>query len=335
MDEPPCCRICLGGADDDGAGDQDGLGELFAPCECRGTAAFVHPECLFAWREAVDGKGAEKCTTCGYTFRLEAGRNPWLRLIQNRAFRTAFIALYAAFQLHLGMYLTPLLTFPGRDRTTWDWRDILLPDFYTLGSVIRGTTSIFGLLLGDCTPFAPSSHPGVSLLGPLSTRTRPPLVSAVGSRPALSACHRLWGYRSTVEQPALLSRALIAIFTGALTWGLVFPAILQFAGFYHALLPYLRRKWPARTWPNLPMPEEPRIALICALPMRLLHLDSLLLRTTTSPLISVLAISLSFTLTLAFTALMVWVVYGSAEQAIARTALAQLRVLPRVEQGGT
>jgi len=37
------CRICLGD-------EEESDGDLFSPCLCRGTSAFVHRECLNTWR---------------------------------------------------------------------------------------------------------------------------------------------------------------------------------------------------------------------------------------------------------------------------------------------
>ncbi|KAK4698693.1 hypothetical protein P7C70_g7578, partial [Phenoliferia sp. Uapishka_3] len=42
------CRICFDGEDEE-------LGRLFSPCQCRGTSSFVHVECLNRWRMASAG----------------------------------------------------------------------------------------------------------------------------------------------------------------------------------------------------------------------------------------------------------------------------------------
>ena len=54
------CRICL---------EPGERAELIAPCSCRGTSKFVHPECLHAWRFIQPSRAAQ-CTTCGASFLI-------------------------------------------------------------------------------------------------------------------------------------------------------------------------------------------------------------------------------------------------------------------------
>lgn len=68
------CRICL---------EPGERAELIAPCSCRGTSQFVHPECLHTWR-VIQPSRAAQCTTCGANFliRLDSEESePFLSLI--------------------------------------------------------------------------------------------------------------------------------------------------------------------------------------------------------------------------------------------------------------
>ena len=51
------CRICL-----------EDEGELIQPCNCKGTAANVHPECLIKW---LNISGTESCEICKYKYVCE------------------------------------------------------------------------------------------------------------------------------------------------------------------------------------------------------------------------------------------------------------------------
>lgn len=52
---------------------EDG-GRLLRPCQCKGTAMYVHEECLKAWRYSDAGlarRNFYECPTCGYQYRLQ------------------------------------------------------------------------------------------------------------------------------------------------------------------------------------------------------------------------------------------------------------------------
>lgn len=52
---------------------EDG-GRLLRPCQCKGTAMYVHEECLQAWRYSDAGlarRNFYECPTCGYRYRLQ------------------------------------------------------------------------------------------------------------------------------------------------------------------------------------------------------------------------------------------------------------------------
>jgi hypothetical protein len=63
------CRICL---------DSEPVETLLAPCNCAGSCAFVHRECLDLWRRSLSRCARsprrallEYCSTCGFQFELE------------------------------------------------------------------------------------------------------------------------------------------------------------------------------------------------------------------------------------------------------------------------
>lgn len=57
------CRICFAGPE---------AGRLFRPCRCRGSARYVHVECLNSWRAAsVNRHSFTRCEQCGYRYRLQ------------------------------------------------------------------------------------------------------------------------------------------------------------------------------------------------------------------------------------------------------------------------
>ena len=74
-DEQSICRICLGPEEDHIAD------RLFRPCLCRGTAQYVHVQCLNKWR-ATGGNHFYKCGTCHYNYRL--ARAQYALYLQNR-----------------------------------------------------------------------------------------------------------------------------------------------------------------------------------------------------------------------------------------------------------
>lgn len=80
-EDSPACRICLECECDDGD-------ELLAPCLCRGTAKYVHRQCLDQWRiSGFDPKTVTHCGTCKAQFKLQnpdsaigAEREVWLQI---------------------------------------------------------------------------------------------------------------------------------------------------------------------------------------------------------------------------------------------------------------
>ena len=58
------CRICFD--------DESELKKLIAPCKCRGTAKYIHEECLNFWiNEQVRTNVEANCEVCKYKFQFE------------------------------------------------------------------------------------------------------------------------------------------------------------------------------------------------------------------------------------------------------------------------
>lgn len=67
---PRTCRICLGEEVEENSGLGGGGDELFSPCLCRGTSAFVHRSCLNDWRRLSTNPNSHfRCDSCRYTYR--------------------------------------------------------------------------------------------------------------------------------------------------------------------------------------------------------------------------------------------------------------------------
>lgn len=60
-EDVPTCRICFDSED----GGEDG--KLFRPCNCKGTMAWIHTECLNKWRTQIANSAAFwECPTCKF-----------------------------------------------------------------------------------------------------------------------------------------------------------------------------------------------------------------------------------------------------------------------------
>jgi len=66
------CRVCYAGADTEATLPEACRGRLFSPCLCRGTARFIHVDCLDDWRYSDGGRGKRfyQCPTCMYEYRI-------------------------------------------------------------------------------------------------------------------------------------------------------------------------------------------------------------------------------------------------------------------------
>ena len=57
----PNCRICL---------DFEPIDDLIYPCRCRGSAKYIHRECLNAWRNQNRNNSFFQCNECKYEYRI-------------------------------------------------------------------------------------------------------------------------------------------------------------------------------------------------------------------------------------------------------------------------
>lgn len=63
--DEPQCRICFDTHED------TTTGPLFRPCSCRGSAAWVHLECLDTWRKtSANPRSFYRCDTCHFEYKF-------------------------------------------------------------------------------------------------------------------------------------------------------------------------------------------------------------------------------------------------------------------------
>lgn len=68
MNDNPCCRYCL-----------DDWGRLIQPCNCSGTQAWIHRDCLDEWRVTeIGGRRFNQCDVCKFNYGYKkVYRNLW------------------------------------------------------------------------------------------------------------------------------------------------------------------------------------------------------------------------------------------------------------------
>ena len=74
---PPICRICL---------ESDSVSKLMTPCQCRGTAQYVHRYCLQRWLKSRETHKRMKCEICKtyYVFRYKNQTERVLLIIEDK-----------------------------------------------------------------------------------------------------------------------------------------------------------------------------------------------------------------------------------------------------------
>ncbi|WPH03982.1 Hypothetical protein R9X50_00686500 [Acrodontium crateriforme] len=94
-------------------------GRLLRPCKCKGTAKYVHEECLSAWRrqDPLQKRNYWQCPTCHYKYRLQRlTYGSWLSSTFVQLGLTLFIFVMAMFALGfvadpiINLYLDPFET---------------------------------------------------------------------------------------------------------------------------------------------------------------------------------------------------------------------------------
>lgn len=108
---PPECRICL---------EVETSSPLIAPCQCRGTAKWVHPECLARWREECKGDGYYRCEQCKafyhYARWFRLAGSPWIR----GAFSLVFYFIVVILSSQAFVWLAPS-SLPEFRRKPWEY----------------------------------------------------------------------------------------------------------------------------------------------------------------------------------------------------------------------
>ncbi|RVD82404.1 uncharacterized protein DFL_006830 [Arthrobotrys flagrans] len=98
------CRICLDQTTEDVDPE---LGRLISPCKCKGSARYVHEECLRAWRlHSANSQSFYKCPTCHFEYRFLR-----LRIAQAMA-STALVGSITALILLITVYILGFVADP-------------------------------------------------------------------------------------------------------------------------------------------------------------------------------------------------------------------------------
>ncbi|KAK6359481.1 hypothetical protein TWF696_000637 [Orbilia brochopaga] len=102
------CRICFDTSTEDADPE---LGRLISPCLCKGTARYVHEECLRAWRlQSANSQSFYKCPTCHFEYQFRR-----LKIAQVIASATVQIGITALIFLVtvyvLGFVADPIINF--------------------------------------------------------------------------------------------------------------------------------------------------------------------------------------------------------------------------------
>ncbi|GAA5930665.1 hypothetical protein JCM3775_003837 [Rhodotorula graminis] len=258
------CRICFG--DDD---DSDELGRLLAPCLCRGTARYVHQDCLRSWREADKLNSFYVCGQCGARYRFR--QTAVTRLLGGRYATVVIgvvIVLLSSFLT--GFFADPLMRLANEDAL--DPQTGQLPfhyydDVHALADAVRETTSTVGYLVGDCTWSSPRelvrSHlrttvfleDGIGEVKEVSYDSRA-ASTGCGDRWAVRGEGEKWGKDDRVRREDWATKALLHLVKGATTaaWGWAFACrTLRLVAVGLACAHYMRWTWArGRAVPDIP-----------------------------------------------------------------------------------
>lgn len=88
----PECRICL---------ETDELGQLITPCNCRGSAQWVHTDCLNEWRgRNINARSNRQCEICLFNYIISTGE------VKETFIITYYDYKYHFFEIFLSMFIT-------------------------------------------------------------------------------------------------------------------------------------------------------------------------------------------------------------------------------------
>ncbi|KAJ6260315.1 E3 ubiquitin-protein ligase [Drechslerella dactyloides] len=100
------CRICLDTSTEDADPE---LGRLISPCLCKGSARYVHEECLRAWRlHSANEQSFYKCPTCHFEYQFR--RLKIAQVIASAAVQIGITALIFLITVYvLGFIADPII----------------------------------------------------------------------------------------------------------------------------------------------------------------------------------------------------------------------------------
>jgi len=143
-EDVPICRICFDSED----GGEDG--KLFRPCNCKGTMAWIHIECLNKWRtQSANTVAFWECPTCKFKYHL--GSQFWVARILNYKITIFFLSCsFLVLIIWLSAFPAKCFLLQSPDTADWlhlsplEWKDVYscfsLRHFY-VGSVFTGIPS--------------------------------------------------------------------------------------------------------------------------------------------------------------------------------------------------
>lgn len=130
------------------------LGQLISPCNCTGSARFIHEGCLEAWRKnAAQKKHFWECNICHYQYQFS--RLGWARILENPAAHFAITAMVSLFLVFIFGYVAdPIIN--------------LYIDPYSATSTSRLWTPIKVSDIGEESSWLQHFYKGLASLGVLS-----------------------------------------------------------------------------------------------------------------------------------------------------------------------
>ncbi|BGP19665.1 hypothetical protein JCM10213v2_007761 [Rhodosporidiobolus nylandii] len=256
-------------------GEDAELGRLFVPCQCKGTAKFVHEECLRQWRTKDESMAFFICGMCGSRYRL---RKRWHLVVAfHRATVPALTVLLAfAVSTLAGFLAPPLMRWVSRyfyvpDRAA-PLREWALTDLLTLGDAVREPVSAFGSLVGDCRWAAGRELHWEDITTP-EQKAQGTTMSAVLDR-GITACGRRWGVeRDEYVAGSSGTRAGMHLTAGAALVGVGWVLVSQLALRWYLLVRgvrYVNRRWADKLRSR--WVEESGVLMPCAVYTILNHL---------------------------------------------------------------
>ncbi|CAI2183089.1 7113_t:CDS:2 [Funneliformis geosporum] len=103
--EDKMCRICFAGSEE-----EDNLGRLISPCQCKGTMRYVHVECLNHWRlQSQKQTSFFQCDECKYKYAFR--RTTMAKFATNEFILTLVTLSLFAICVFLGGFLAKFFLY--------------------------------------------------------------------------------------------------------------------------------------------------------------------------------------------------------------------------------